>query len=270
MKDNILRGNNRLILITGENRKNIVIHDNFLDKINVHYGRMYEQGLNKNNVFINDATVEINSKQKNMEVRYTTDGTEPTQNSLLCTEPFTITETTPLKIRIFTPDSYSPVYESHYEKENPREPLSVNTKNKGLNFEYFEFAEHMHSVTELRKLEPTKKGLVSKFVYPYEDEKLPEQFGVIYKGYIKVSEEDVYRFSVTSNDGSRLYVADKLVVNNDGLHGTYEKEGEIALQKGWHKIELLYFQAGGGKALKVFMKNSQTKKTEISESILLY
>ena len=80
----------------------------------------------------------------------------------------------------------------------------------------------------------------------------------------------MYRYSVTSNDGSILYVADKLVVDNDGPHGAYEKEGEIALQRGLHKIELSYFQAGGGKALKVSMKNSSTKKVEISENILTF
>ena len=253
--------------------------DNFLDKMSVHYGRMYElginfrwpglEGLNKNNAFIKDATVEIKSKQKNMEICYTTDGTEPTQSSLLYTKPFKITETTSLKIREFTPDGKgSPVYESYYAKENPREPVSEKSNNKGLTFEYFEFAEEMYSVTELQKLESLKKGKVSNFVYPFEEEKLPEMFGLIFKGYVNVPNEDIYRFSLLSNDGSRLYVADKLVVDNDGPHGAYEKEGEIALKAGWHKIELLYFQAGGGKALKVSVKNSRARKREISESIL--
>ncbi len=88
------------------------------------------------------------------------------------------------------------------------------------------------------------------------------------KDYIKVPGENVYSFSVLSNDGSQLFIADKLVVHNDGLHGTKEKEGEVALQKGWHKIELSYFQAGGGKYLKVFWKSSEIKRTEISGSIL--
>jgi len=255
--------------------------ENFLDKMSVHYGRLnvlgvnYRwpglEGLNKNNAFINYAFVDIKSKQKNMEIRYTTDGTEPTQNSLFYAEPFKITETTLLKIREYNVDGIgSPVYESHYVKENPREPVSVNTQNKGLSFEYFEFVDEIRTVSELQKLKPFKNGKVSNFVYPYEDEKLPEQFGLIYKGFINVPDDDVYRFGVTSNDGSRLYIADKLVVDNDGPHGAYEKEGEIALKSGWHKIELLYYQAGGGKALKVSVKNSETKKSEISENILKY
>ena len=254
-------------------------YEDFSDRMSIHYGRLYVLGINfrwpgldglkLNNAFINDATFRIKSKQKNMEIRYSTDGSEPTQSSLLYTDPLKITETTSLKIREYTVDGQSsPVYEAHYVKETPREPVSVNTQNKGLRFEYYEFADEMHSVTELKALKPLKKGEVLNFVYPYAEEKLPEQFGLIYTGYVTVPDEDVYSFSVSSNDGSRLSVADKLVVDNDGLHGEYEKEGEIALKKGLHKIELLYFQAGGGKALNVFIKNSKNEKVEISENVL--
>jgi len=256
-------------------------YEDFSDRMSVHYGRMYElginfrwpglEGLNKNNAFIKDATVEIKSKQKGMEIRYTTDGTEPTQNSLLYTKPLKITETKSFLIREFTHDGQSsPVYETNYVKEKPHEPVSNESNNKGLTFEYFELTKEIYSTNELLKFEPTKSGKIEKFIYPYKDEELPEKFGLIYKGFVKIPQEDVYRFSLLSNDGSRLFVADKLVVENDGPHGVYEKEGEIALKAGWHKIELLYFQVGGGKALKVSMKSSNAEKVEILENILNY
>ena len=107
-----------------------------------------------------------------------------------------------------------------------------------------------------------------KFIYPIKSENLPEYFGLNFSGYIKITKEDVYTFGLLSNDGSSLSIADNLVVNNDGLHGAYEKEGEIALQKGWHKIELSYFQAGGGKNLKVYWRNSDYERKEITEKDL--
>jgi len=67
-----------------------------------------------------------------------------------------------------------------------------------------------------------------------------------------------------------LFIDGKLVVDNDGVHGANEKEGEIALKKGMHQIELLYFQAGGGKALHVFIKSNDNKKTEVTKDILWY
>lgn len=253
--------------------------DNFLDRMEKHYVRLDElgvnyrwpslEGLSYNRVFIDDATVNIISRKKDTEIRYTTDGSEPSQNSLLYTKPIKITESTVFKVKEFAPDGKSsPVYESHYVKEKPRDPAAVNTQNKGLNFEYYEISEPIKSVLELQKLTPIQKGKVAEFIFPYDDEKLSEKFGFIYRGYIKVPSTDVYSFSLLSNDGSRLSVDDKLVVDNDGLHGAYEKSGEIALQKGLHKIELLYFQAGGGKELKVYIQKGGNNKTEIAENIL--
>ena len=67
---------------------------------------------------------------------------------------------------------------------------------------------------------------------------------------------------------TKLYIDDKLIVENDGWHGPFEKEGAIALQGGLHKVKLLYFQSGGRKSLKVFMRTSESKKIEISKKIL--
>ncbi len=222
-------------------------------------------GFDSKKVFIHEATVKIISQQKNNEIRYTTDGTEPNHKSLLYTVPFKVTETTRLKIKEFTTDGLKrPVYEANYIKQKPIKPVSLTTNISGLSFEYFEFSEPIDSLIGLQKYEPKNKGKVEKFIYPYKIEKLPNNFGLKFSGYIKVPKEDVYTFSVLSNDGSCLSVADNLVVDNDGLHGAYEKKGEIALQKGWHKIELSYFQAGGGKNLKVFWKNSEFKRKEIT------
>jgi len=116
-------------------------------------------------------------------------------------------------------------------------------------------------------MKPMANGNIGKFVFPYDVEKLPEYFGLIYDGFIEVPNEGIYTFSTNSNDGSRLYIDDKLIVENDGWHGPFEKEGAIALQGGLHKVKLLYFQSGGRKSLNVFMKSSEGKKEEIVKNV---
>ena len=246
-------------------------HYNRLDELNINYRWPDLDGLIYNNVFIDKAIIKIHSKKENTEIRYTTDGTEPTENSFSYNGPILVTESTIFKFKEFsTNGKSSPVYEAHYTKEKPFKPIILNTKGKGLNFEYFELPNKIKSANKLLNLKAAKKGTIEKFVFPIKNEKLPEQFGVIYKGYIKIPITDVYTFSVLSNDGSRLFIDDKLIVDNDGLHGAFEKSGEVALQKGLHKIRLLYFQSGGGKALKVFMKNNRTKKKELKNNILRF
>ena len=61
-----------------------------------------------------------------------------------------------------------------------------------------------------------------------------------------------------------LYISDNLVVENDGPHGAFEKEGEIALQKGLHKILLKYYQLGGAKDLFVAWEGPGFEKREMT------
>ncbi len=226
-------------------------------------------GFSSKKIFIHEATVKIIPLQNNNEVRYSVDGTKPNQNSLLYTEPFIVSKSTRLKIMEFTPGGLQhPVYEAHYIKQEPIKSVTISKKNSGLNFEYYELPEKIDSLIDLKKYEPTSNGKVERFIYPIESANLPEYFGLNFSGYIKIPKEDVYTFGLLSNDGSCLSIGKNLVVDNDGLHGAYEKEGEIALQKGWHKIELSYFQAGGGKNLKVYWSSSEFKRKEITSENL--
>ena len=78
----------------------------------------------------------------------------------------------------------------------------------------------------------------------------------------------ILTFFLSSNDGSRLYIDDKLVIDNDGLHGTIEKPGDIKLSAGKHKFELSYFQAGGKTSLELLMSGPSFEKGDIPVSML--
>ena len=255
--------------------------DDFLDRLSTHFERLGELGVNyrwpklggfnNKNIFTGKTTVQFISKQKGTKIYYTVDGTVPTVNSTLFTEPFTVSETTNINvIECSSSGNSSPVYNVEYLKQQPINAVITKGNKEGLKFEYFEPEKPINSTSYLLGMKPVSEGSVSKFIYPFENDKLPEQFGLIYKGYINVPTEGVYTFSVISNDGSRLYIADQLVVDNDGTHGAFEKEGDVALKAGHHKIQLNYFQAGGGKALNVYIRSHGSEKAEISESILSY
>ncbi len=69
-----------------------------------------------------------------------------------------------------------------------------------------------------------------------------EYFGIQYKGNFKVLKEGSYNFRMVSDDGSKLYIDDSLVVDNDGIHGDNAQSGTIFLNKGMHDLRLDYFQ----------------------------
>jgi hypothetical protein len=95
-----------------------------------------------------------------------------------------------------------------------------------------------------------------------------DAFGLVFEGYINIPRTDVYTFTTLSDDGSRVYLEDQLVVDNDGRHAPERQSGQIGLQAGYHKIRVEFFEAGGGEELKVYWASSVMSEEEIPAKVL--
>ena len=69
-----------------------------------------------------------------------------------------------------------------------------------------------------------------------------EWFALDYRGSFAVPAPGTYRFRLSSDDGSRLLIDGRQVIDNDGIHGGNAVEGEAQLDEGVHAIEVQYFQ----------------------------
>ncbi|MEO8593157.1 MAG: PA14 domain-containing protein [Candidatus Solibacter sp.] len=69
-----------------------------------------------------------------------------------------------------------------------------------------------------------------------------EWFAIDYNGYFYVRDPGKYRFIVASDDGAKLYIDDKRVIDNDGIHSLRTEEGTVNLKGGIHTMRLSYFQ----------------------------
>jgi len=67
-------------------------------------------------------------------------------------------------------------------------------------------------------------------------------FGVQYRGVISIRESGLYQFRLLSDDGSKLYIDDVLVIDNDGVHEAKSETGEVYLSAGTYPIRMDYFQ----------------------------
>ena len=113
-----------------------------------------------------------------------------------------------------------------------------------------------------------KNGVLSQF--DFSPRLQEESFGFAYNGFVNAPENGAYRFYTSSDDGSQLFINDQLVVDNDGLHGMIEKDGLVALAKGYHKIRVTYFEKSGGDGLTVSWKGPGIEKSEIPDSALYH
>jgi hypothetical protein len=125
----------------------------------------------------------------------------------------------------------------------PEDPPATVT---GLNYTYYHGV--FNQLPDMGQLFPVKTGTASTpGIGPREQN---NQYVFLYEGHIEVPANDVYSFHLRSKDGSRLYIGDTLVVDNNGLKSIpLEVTGNIALNAGKHAIRLEMFNMNGGGAL---------------------
>lgn len=76
-------------------------------------------------------------------------------------------------------------------------------------------------------------------------------------GELDVPETGTYRFELASDDGSRLWLDDELVIDNWGFHGSTTRSAELELSQGRHRIRIDFFQGEGGSELNVLWQSSR-------------
>jgi hypothetical protein len=81
-----------------------------------------------------------------------------------------------------------------------------------------------------------------------------EWFAIVFEAWLEVSDDGVYEFMTFSDDGSKVYIGDELIVDHDGLHVPSEKVGAPKpLAKGRHRLRVEWYQ-GPGHALALQLK----------------
>ncbi len=69
-----------------------------------------------------------------------------------------------------------------------------------------------------------------------------EWFAIDYTGEIWISKAGKYHFVILSDDGSRLYLDQEGVIDNDGVHPPVSRRGTVSLKTGLHRLRVSYFQ----------------------------
>ncbi|UCF34625.1 MAG: alpha-L-fucosidase [Phycisphaerales bacterium] len=217
-------------------------------------------------IFVDQMEVRITSGRDRVQLRYTTNGSVPSLESPLVTGPLTIVDTAILRARAFRGERpVSGISEAIFTKVRPRPAVKAEGLTQGIRYAYFE--GEWDQLPDFDRLEPVKSGKTEYFDFSPRDR--AEYFGFRYEGFIKVPVDGVYRFSTISDDGSRLYIGEDLVVDNDGLHGMREAEGRIALAAGAHPLTVTFFEKTGGDGLEVFCAGPGMEKQPVPKEILM-
>jgi alpha-L-fucosidase len=216
-------------------------------------------------IFKDEMKVSISANSSDMNIRYTLDDSEPITDSPLYQEKIIITETTTVSARFFSDGKpVSATTKTKFVKVNLPEDQDFDTLEQGLKYEYYE--GEWKKLPDFNNLIPIKSGITSQF--GISSKLRDEHYGFVFSGHLHIPMTGNYTLSTISNDGSKLYLNDNLLINNDGEHGMKEVESEITLQKGLHPIKVTYFQTGAGNDLRVTIQGAGFEKQEIPPVLL--
>lgn len=143
---------------------------------------------------------------------------------------------------------------------------AVNPANTvgGLNYSYYQ-ASYV-ALPNFSSLTPTKTGVSSTFTTAVASRTYT--YALNFTGYVNVPADGQYTFYTNSDDGSKLYIDNVLVVSNDYVHPSIESYGSIGLKAGKHAIAVGYFQQLGGSTLIVSYAGPGLSKQTIPASVL--
>ena len=199
-------------------------------------------------LFTEPIAVALATTTSGAEIRYTLDGSEPTEASALYAAPVPVDRSLTLKAKGFKPGaapSRTLTLEAEKAVFRKGAPAGETATRPGVAYSYYEgvFA----CVNDIRKGKYVSSGTMpapSIAQAPQED-----HFAYVFTGLILIPERGVWEFMTKSDDGSVLTIGDRKVVDNDGSHASVMATGRVALEAGLHPYTLLYFEDYEGQDL---------------------
>jgi len=221
-------------------------------------------------------SIKVELKGYDTYIRYTLDGTEPTEESILYTEPITITQPVTLKAKSFRSNlSESDIVSAEY-KNGPDlfKVMHVSNLQAGIHYKYFEKSWWIlpDSVT----LEPKKQGVIKTFNISNRDKN--EGFIFQFDGFLNISKEGSYRFYLLSTARSKMLLGNKMIIDDnftkswaDPLYEKEEYSYGVYLTPGYYPTRVLYTNASHhGADFQISYEGPEIKKQEIPTNILFH
>lgn len=198
------------------------------------------------------------------EVRYTLDNSTPIAASTLYTGPVKIDHNTIVRASLFIDGQPASVPAKGYFRV-----LDLKgSAPKGLSYSAYMLPDDLVRLPDFSRLQAAASG--TAYEVSVTGMTLPREANIalVFTGYIQITTPGNYSFALSSDDGSKLYIDQKQVVDNDGAHGVITANGSIDLQPGKHAIRVEWFNGGGGAWLGAYFEGPGIPRQFIDPNLL--
>jgi hypothetical protein len=227
--------------------------------------------------FIHEGTpLKVELKGYDTGIRYTTDGSEPTRESILYTGPILLTRPTIIKAKTFRTNlGESEVSTAEYKE---LQELVVEKRIKkmisGLKSQYIE--KIVYPTPDSINLEQSKNEIVKTF--NINSKTRNEGFIFQFDGYINITKEGQYSFYILSSISSKLFLGKQKLIDysfaKSGGDPRYTKEEycySLYLKPGYYPVRCIYSNRyHHGDEFKISYEGPGIEKQEIPAEVLFH
>ncbi|MEO1010060.1 MAG: PA14 domain-containing protein [Bacteroidota bacterium] len=218
--------------------------------------------LTPERIFLDTHRVQLQNPYHGYRPKYTVDRTRPGIESMDVADGIALKESKTVQVVLFDNEGFhSDMLTKSYKKVKPKSGIRVKQPKPGIEYTYYE--GNFSQLPDFDMLKSIKKGVVTQLDPDLIGQRL-DHYAIRYEGYFSVPKAGVYTFHLRSDDGSRLFVGNKLVVDNGGSHSALTKTGMVALKKGMHAIKIEYFEDFLGEELRLWYSSPDMPRTSVS------
>ncbi len=123
------------------------------------------------------------------------------------------------------------------------------------------------SLPDFAALTPVGEGTIDGFDVSVAGQE--QNVAIVFEGFLKIDKPGEYWFRIGSDDGSKLYIDDKLVANNDGVHAYASVRGARQLDAGVHRLRVEYAQTAGEMKLSVQFEGPEVASQSVVNFVYL-
>lgn len=147
-------------------------------------------------------------------------------------------------------------------------------KVAGVSYEYFinNTSNNWQQLPNLSQLTVNETGVVDNIKIPaiaLDHQENSINYIIRLSTQINIEDADKYTFFLKSKNGSKLWVNNTLLIDNDGLHDTQEKQASIFLSEGTHTLTLVYFNHDDNGLLELHYQGAGFDKKNIPNNLLV-
>ncbi len=105
--------------------------------------------------------------------------------------------------------------------------------------------------------------LIQHDLFVFSNKLFPDPFSIVWKGKIEIPETGEYVFGTFADDGSYVYIDHSLVVDNGDSRGGMDKQANITLDRGFHDLEIQYWQFEGSRKMEFWWMPPRKAKENV-------